>query len=392
MWPTQSSRVKSVSGGQESFKLQTIENYPSKCICVGELAPYTVRLIIKQDWEECKFSIGLQCTAQESGSENDRALDTSVLLEDEFESYLVEMSEEREVDDGECRSANAKEERHTNEETHTNGSIGLPTFPRLLRVPTNGSPCLPFTVGRGSSWPGSTSTVPAFIYLTSWTLQAVQEFAASRTRLAPDGSTNSIGIRKSSTFLAACRLTEVLQSCCGCLYAEERELSGGQEGVASPWVFDPREYRRKLSVAEWRALVGEEGHDADGDDKLTASEETKIICIPMFIRLRRSGCFDIRVTVDVNLDDIIQRLTTTCAVNCQRCLNLSSRLVSLPATGTCGPCEARRVNVTNVSGIALQLTDLKFCAVEGQSLPTDAAGMVAFSTSYFVLRLVVSVD
>ncbi|CDJ36792.1 uncharacterized protein EMH_0024900 [Eimeria mitis] len=93
----------------------------------------------------------------------------------------------------------------------------------------------------------------------------------------------------------------------------------------------------------------------------------------MFIRLRRSGSFDIRVTVDINLDDIIQRLTTTSAVNCQRCLNLSSSLISLPSTGSGGPCEARRVNVTNASEIALQLTDVKFCGLENRSAPADAS-------------------
>ncbi|CDJ33489.1 LOW QUALITY PROTEIN: uncharacterized protein EMH_0016270 [Eimeria mitis] len=110
---------------KDSFKLETIEDYPSKCICIGELAPYTVRLTVKQDWKECKFSIGLQCTAQESGSENDRTVDTSVLLEDEFESYLMELSEAKEHGDDEGGSAS------TGEQTQTNGSMGLPTYPKL---------------------------------------------------------------------------------------------------------------------------------------------------------------------------------------------------------------------------------------------------------------------
>ncbi|CDI76176.1 hypothetical protein, conserved [Eimeria praecox] len=279
--------LRDVSGSTDSFKLDTVEAYPSKCICIGELAPYIVRLTIKQDWSECKFSIGLQCTAQESGGENDRTVDTSVLLEDEFESYLMELSDAKELDDDEGRTTNAGEQKETN------GSMRLPTYPRLLRVPTNGSPCLPFTVKR-------------------------------------DGS--------------------------GLECTKERGGAGGRERVASPWVFDPREYRCQLSVAEWRALAGADAQDAD--EGLTSSEGVKVICVPMFIRLRRSGCFDVRVTVDINLDDIIQRLTTTSAVDCQRCLSLSSSLISFPSSGEGGPCEARQVNVTNVSGIALQLTDM----------------------------------
>ncbi|CDJ51086.1 hypothetical protein, conserved [Eimeria brunetti] len=272
----------------DSFKLETIEDYPSKCICIGELAPYTVRLTIKQDWKECKFSIGLQCMAQGFGSENDRTVDTSVLLEDEFESYLMALSGAEDLGHDGGRYS------HTQEQTQTNGSIGLPTYPRLLRVPTNGSPCLPFTVGR-------------------------------------DG----LGM--------------------GC--TKEMGATDGRERVASPWVFDPWEYRCKLSAAEWRTLAGGDGHETDRCEELNEPEGVKVVCIPMFIRLRRSGSFDIRVTVDINLDDIIQRLTTTSAVDCQRCLNLSSSLISLPSTGAGGPCEARRVNVTNVSEISLQLTD-----------------------------------
>lgn len=116
-----------------------------------------MRLTIKQDWSECKFSIGVQCTAQESGGENDRTVDTSILLEDEFESYLMELDERKELGGDACQSRNAVEQMQTN------GSIDLPTYPRLLRVPTNGSPCLPFTVGRDGPGLECTSTYSILI-------------------------------------------------------------------------------------------------------------------------------------------------------------------------------------------------------------------------------------
>lgn len=164
--------------------------------------------------------------------------------------------------------------------------------------------------------------------------------------------------------------------------------AGGQQAracqgtIATPFVFDPREQRSKLSDPEWKSLAGEDisGDLPDGRSLLSRLDkqwEDKVICVPILIRLRHSGTFEVRVTLDVNLDDVVQRLTASSTVKCERSLELSSSIITLPPASSGEPREARCVNVTNVSNIPLQLTGAKLSGIEerGVSSPDETGTM-----------------
>ena len=162
------------------------------------------------------------------------------------------------------------------------------------------------------------------------------------------------------------------------MYVGQQQASAGHDPVVTPFVFDPREQRSRLFEAEWQAITEEDRPAEFSDGRLDASKVDRLICIPMMIRLRRPGAFEVRVTVDVNLDGIVQRLTTSSVVECQRCLELSSSLITLPGSGRTR--EARCLCVTNISNIALQLTGVTYCGVEGkQVLQPNLSGIVLFT-------------
>lgn len=143
-----------------------------------------------------------------------------------------------------------------------------------------------------------------------------------------------------------------------------------------------------LHDAEWATLLEGTCFLADREDQLQECGldepcEGKIVCIPMFIRLRRAGSFKIGVTLSVTLYDVTQRLVAASTVECQRSLELSSSVLSVPEARGDGSGGARCIILKNISKLCLQLTDAQVAGVEkAQGCSPDVSGIV-YSTCQF---------
>ncbi|OEH80139.1 hypothetical protein cyc_02518 [Cyclospora cayetanensis] len=115
---------------------------------------------------------------------------------------------------------------------------------------------------------------------------------------------------------------------------------------------------------------------AQGGRRDASRGGNKVFCIPMLIRLRRAGTFEICVTVDVAADGIIQKLTTRSVVECQRSVEASFTAVSFPLVEKGGrPRDARCISITNVSSLPLQLTSVELLGLAEHDIraPTSPA-------------------
>lgn len=154
---------------QDSFHLATVGFPHSKCIWIGELAPYIILLTIKQASTFAKLSFFFQCSAEELGTTNDRTAQGSRLAEDEFEAYLMDSGEINDL--GAFTSVfDASGSGHPNEKMQkgTDGAVGgLPACPRLLRVPTSGAMGMPLTLPGAAGRPGCDLSTTSILDLVS---------------------------------------------------------------------------------------------------------------------------------------------------------------------------------------------------------------------------------
>lgn len=137
-------------GYQDSFQLATVDFPHSKRMWIGELAPHTVRLIVKEPWAVSKFRLCLQCTAQELAEATERTQDSIRLLEDEFEAYLIDSCSvfqsglDARVEGG-CSGRL--------QEGAGSGIAETPNCPSLLRISTTGSKGYPFVLAEAGAEP-----------------------------------------------------------------------------------------------------------------------------------------------------------------------------------------------------------------------------------------------
>ncbi|KAL8430706.1 hypothetical protein Efla_007572 [Eimeria flavescens] len=301
------SFLPSLCVSKDMFQLASVGPAYSKHLWIGELAPYTVRLTVRRARSFPKLRVCLQCTAHESGAANEQTLDAGRLLEDEFEAFVFDSATNGEKAKASVAAAATDAPGDLCGNGLHNGSCkGVPWCPRLLRISSNKAARLLLVLTKTHAEGGCHSNS-----------------ALDRQHEAADGDPADV-----------------------------------------PFVFCPWEYRSMLSDVEWASFV--EGDASTGTPGGSIAEcssdreaEEKVVCVPMLIRLRRAGFFEVRVTLDVDVDDVVQRLTAASSVECQRSLELSSSLISLPVASGDEAREARCVTLTNVSEIPLELTAAK---------------------------------
>lgn len=155
---------------------------------------------------------------------------------------------------------------------------------------------------------------------------------------------------------------------------DQQQAAAHQVSVAVPFVFELRGQRHKLSGAEWEAFARNHQPSDSLDKGLNESEQDRAVCIPMLVRLRRSGLFQLRISLDVTIDNIVQRLTASSEVECQRPLELSSSVITFPPAYSGNLREAQCIDVTNVSELALQLTEVKAFNAEEMQVCLSSTG------------------
>lgn len=155
---------------QDTIQLDVVGLRYSEVTWVGELAPYTLRLTVKQARIFPKLRMRFQCSAREFGAAFESSHDNERLTEDEFEAYLVDPYDVKNL----SLSADASEGAVGVDESQsgTDEAFAQVTrYPRLLRVPTNGKGGVSLvfkaasaeTGGNGDSMPHSGMRDPSLI-------------------------------------------------------------------------------------------------------------------------------------------------------------------------------------------------------------------------------------
>ncbi|KAL8433131.1 hypothetical protein ACSSS7_004108 [Eimeria intestinalis] len=306
--------LPSLSLSTDTFKLACVALPYSKHLWIGELAPYIVRLTVKEAKAFPRLTMWLHCTAHELGAAQEATQEGGRLLEDEFEAFAID-SVDAEKNDLLTLISRACMTSHVSGDLQNGGPRDWLSRPRLLRV------------------------------------------SASK------GARMSLVLRKTHADPA--------------LDPQAVGPSAGEPPVV-PFVFDMREQHSLLLDAERTSSLVEEDAAArscatpSNGTPLGSEQESIVVCLPLLIRLRRGGIFQVRVTLDVEVDEVAQRLTAASAVECQRALELYSRLVSLPLVRTGELRAARCLTLTNVSKIPLQLSTAKLTSAEEQGGPPDS--------------------
>ncbi|KAL8449799.1 hypothetical protein Emed_002762 [Eimeria media] len=309
--------LPSLSLSKDTLKLASVGLSFSKHSWIGELAPYIVRLAVREAKTLPRLTVWLQCTAHELGTAQEPTREGGRLLEDEFEAFAID-SVDVENKDLLTLLSRACMTSHASGDLQNGGLQQQLSRPRLLRVP-----------------------------------------AAKAARM-------SLVLTKTQADAE--------------LHQQAADSSSAGEPAVVPFVFDLKEQQSLLLDAEKALSLVEEGASED-DPSSSGSprgseQESKVVCLPLLVRLRRAGMFQVRATLDVEVDDVAQRLTAASAVECQRALQLHSTLVSLPSACTDEARAARSLTLTNVSKIPLHLSTAKLTSAEAeeQGDPADSSG------------------
>ncbi|KAL8271930.1 hypothetical protein Esti_004054 [Eimeria stiedai] len=309
--------LPSLSLSKDTFKLASVGLSYSKHLWIGELAPYIVQLTVREAKAFPRLTVWLQCTAHELKAATEPTQEAGRLLEDEFEAFAID-SVDAEKKDLLTSISKACMGTHVPGDLQNEGPRDQLLRPRLLRVS-----------------------------------------ASKAARM-------SLVLRKT-------HVDAELDH-----QASESSSAGGPAVV--PFVFDLREQHSLLLDAERASALVEVDASVDSSvtsfsaSPLNSDQESKVVCLPLLIRLQRAGTFQVRVTLDVEVDEVAQRLTAASAVECQRALQLFSSLVSLPLVCTGEARAARCLTLTNVSKIPLQLSTAKLTSAEEQGGSPDSPG------------------
>ncbi|KAL8455761.1 hypothetical protein Emag_000335 [Eimeria magna] len=318
--------LPSLSLSKDTLMLAPVGLSSSKHLWIGELAPYIVRLAVREAKTFSRLPVWLQCTAHELGTAQEPTREGGRLLEDEFEAFAIDSVDVENRDlltliSSVCMASHASGDLQ-------NGGL-RDQFPRarLLRVPA--------------------------------TKAARMSLVLAKTHADAD------------------------------LDQQAAESSSAGEPAVVPFVFDLREQHSLLLNAEKALSLVEEGSSVDNPSSSGSprgsEQESKVVCLPLLIRLRRAGIFQVRVTLDVEVDEVAQRLTAASAVECQRALQLYSTLVSLPSACSDEARAARCLTLTNVSKIPLQLSTAKLASAEEQGGQPDLSGQLNNCRSHSVV-------